>query len=301
MKDTRILKRGKRKRILLIIAAAVFIFIFTLSLIFIDNKNVDYEDFSVNADNIENGAAAGLKIAHLSDLHFPRIKVNIDGLLERVEEENVDFIAVTGDIIDRGADVNSCGIAEFIEKVVRIAPVYYVNGNHEKDHPQENNLYEILSSAGVTVLENESVNVSFGSKRITIAGLTDNADYGYNFIKDNPEIRKNYKVLLAHRPEKWTSYIAADNKIPPHLILTGHAHGGQFRFFGKGLVAPDQGFFPKFDSGLYAYTGSNYYYETAEDTYSQTINMIVSRGVGNSIIPFRFNNKPHVPVITVSF
>lgn len=67
------------------------------------------------------------------------------------------------------------------------------------------------------------------------------------------------------------------------LALSGHAHGGQFRLpFVGGLVAPNQGLFPKYDSGLYTEGNTN---------------MIVSRGIGNSILPFRFNNRPEVILI----
>ena len=282
------------------ITAILGVIVFVLGFIFIDNKTVDYESFSVGADNIKSEAVSGLKIAHLSDLHFPRIKVNLDEMLEKIKEEQVDFIAITGDIIDRGAEVNACGVLRFIEKVTRVAPVFYVHGNHEKNHPQEQFLYNALRSNGVVFLENESTNVSFGDKRVTLIGLTDNTEYNYSFIKNNPEIKNNYKILLAHRPEqkKWLSYISENNQIPPHLVLTGHAHGGQFRFFGQGLVAPNQGLFPKFDAGLYTHTGQ-YPYETAPERSPQTVNMIVSRGIGNSAFPFRFNNNPHIPIITV--
>ena len=49
--------------------------------------------------------------------------------------------------------------------------------------------------------------------------------------------------------------------------------------FIDGLVAPNQGLFPKYDAGLYT-DGST--------------SMVVSRGIGNSIIPFRFNNRPEI-------
>ena len=67
------------------------------------------------------------------------------------------------------------------------------------------------------------------------------------------------------------------------LVFSGHAHGGQFRLpFIGGLVAPNQGLFPKYDAGLYT---------------DGTTNMIVSRGIGNSIIPIRFNNRPEVVLV----
>ena len=64
------------------------------------------------------------------------------------------------------------------------------------------------------------------------------------------------------------------------LVLSGHMHGGQFRVpFLGGLYAPSHGFFPEYDAGLY----------TKSDT-----DMIVSRGLGNSIFPIRINNRPEI-------
>ena len=88
-----------------------------------------------------------------------------------------------------------------------------------------------------------------------------------------------FTILLSHRPELFDTYVSHDMD----LVLSGHAHGGQFRLpLIGGLVAPNQGLFPKYDAGLYS----------EGDT-----SVIVSRGIGNSIIPFRFNNRPEVVLI----
>ena len=92
----------------------------------------------------------------------------------------------------------------------------------------------------------------------------------------------SYTILLSHRPELFETYVCCG----VDLVLCGHAHGGQFRLpFIGGLVAPNQGLFPKYDSGLY--------------TDGKT-NMVVSRGLGNSIIPFRFNNRPEVVLVELN-
>lgn len=91
--------------------------------------------------------------------------------------------------------------------------------------------------------------------------------------------KTTYSILLSHRPELFEVY--AKNNID--LILSGHAHGGQFCLpLIGGLLAPNQGLFPKYDSGIY----------TQENT-----NMVVSRGIGNRLFPFRFNNCPEVILI----
>ena len=86
-------------------------------------------------------------------------------------------------------------------------------------------------------------------------------------------------ILLSHRPELFDTY--ANHNID--VVLSGHAHGGQFRLpFIGGLVAPNQGLFPEYDAGIYTEGNTN---------------MLVSRGVGNSILPFRINNRPEVILI----
>ena len=92
----------------------------------------------------------------------------------------------------------------------------------------------------------------------------------------------SYTILLSHRPELFETYVCCG----VDLVLCGHAHGGQFRLpFIGGLVAPNQGLFSKYDSGLYT---------------DRITNMVVSRGLGNSIIPFRFNNRPEVVLVELN-
>ena len=87
--------------------------------------------------------------------------------------------------------------------------------------------------------------------------------------------------MLSHRPETFQAYV--ENKLD--VVFAGHAHGGQFRIPGVGgLVAPGQGLFPTFTSGIYEDNGTN---------------MIVSRGLGNSIIPIRIFNTPEIIVVTL--
>ena len=94
-------------------------------------------------------------------------------------------------------------------------------------------------------------------------------------LKDS---ENDFTVLLSHRPEHLSVY--AKHSID--LCLTGHAHGGQIRLpFIGGLFAPNQGFLPKFDAGLFK---------------EQNTTMVISRGVGSSQFPLRFLNPPEIPV-----
>lgn len=91
----------------------------------------------------------------------------------------------------------------------------------------------------------------------------------------------NFSILLSHRPELISSYVASNMDI----VFSGHAHGGQIRLpFIGGLIAPDQGLFPKYTEGMYVYDNTS---------------LIVSRGLGNSLFPFRIFNRPELVVVTL--
>ena len=177
----------------------------------------------------------------------------------------------------------------FANEAVKIAPTYYVNGNHESRVPEEyEKLQKGLVEAGVTILENSSADITIGDETITLIGIND-PTFRMELVDDTMEQNiahqlasvvpdnENYKVLLAHRPEYFDVYAGKVD-----LVLSGHAHGGQFIIpFVGGFVAPGQGLFPEYYSGSYI---------------KENTEMIVSRGIGNSIIPFRVNNKPELIV-----
>lgn len=233
---------------------------------------------------------SGFRIAQVSDLHNAEFGKGNKKLLELLSESKPDIIVITGDFVDAGH--TDIGVAlDFAKVAVNIAPVYYVTGNHEASLSQYNELKTGLETIGVVVLEDETIQLKRDKEAITLIGLSDpNFTLKSDIFGEAPAMvstklnsladdESSYTILLSHRPELFESYVHCNID----LVLSGHAHGGQFRLpFIGGLIAPDQGIFPKYDAGLFT-NGST--------------NMIVSRGLGNSIIPIRFNNRPEVIVI----
>ena len=231
----------------------------------------------------------GYRIAHVSDLHNAEMGKDNEKLLTILRDADPDMIAITGDLIDsRSTNVEIA--LNFIREAVKIAPCYYVTGNHEARVNEYDELKSGMEAAGVIVLEDARTEISLEGKTITLIGVND-PSYQTDYLFGDAESVMNAKleelhtendgftILLSHRPELFDTY--ADHDID--LILSGHAHGGQFRLpFIGGLVAPNQGLFPEYDAGIY--TEGN-------------INMLVSRGIGNSILPFRINNRPEVILI----
>lgn len=231
----------------------------------------------------------GFKIVHLSDLHNKSFGKNQSSLIKKLKDLKPDLIIMTGDVIDRRHYKKEPAIT-LMQACTGIAPTAYVTGNHEVWHGSAPEIREELKALGVIVLNNQSVHLSTDKGSISLSGLADRADfmgqYDYEVMlekimqsaqADSPE--SSFHILLSHRPEQFDAYAAAGFD----LALSGHSHGGQFRLpFIGGFIAPDQGLFPKFDGGFYENGPSR---------------MIVSRGLGNSLMPIRLFNQPEIPVI----
>ncbi len=260
-----------------------FAAVFILMIIWVIWANTALELNKITVENPKIPQAFdGYIIAHVSDLHNDEIGEGNETIINMLRETNPDMIAMTGDIVDSiksGEDV----AYDFIKKAAEIAPCYYVTGNHEPRSAEKFAiLKDKLNEFGVVFLHNEKVALELNQEKITVAGIggaytnIDNLD---DTLKKLIEGEDNYTILLAHRPDFFDEYVKSGSD----LVLGGHAHGGQFRLpFVGGLYAPGQGFLPEYDSGIYT-EGST--------------SMIVSRGIGNSAFPIRFNNRPEIILV----
>ena len=231
----------------------------------------------------------GYRIAHVSDLHNAQMGKDNEKVLSMLRQADPDIIAITGDLID-SRNTNLEIALQFVKEAMKIAPCYYVTGNHEARVSEYDLLKAGMVSAGVVILENDQAEINIDGNAITLIGVDDPSfQTDYLFSDSDAVINakltelhtdgNGFTILLSHRPELFSIYAAHD----VDLVLSGHAHGGQFRIpFIGGVVAPNQGLFPEFDAGVY--TDGN-------------TNMLVSRGVGNSIIPFRVNNRPEIILV----
>lgn len=230
------------------------------------------------------------KIVQISDFHNNQSNTLTNDLIKEIEKQKPNIIVLTGDFVD-SSKTNVEVAINFIKKINTVAPIYYVSGNHEASISGYTKFKEQLLENKVIILENKTEVLKINESSINLMGIDDPRMAHESFISDSEIVkveldnvkynRDKYNILLSHRPELFDTYV--EKKID--LILTGHAHGGQIRIpFMGGIVAPNQGFFPKYTSGIF---------EKNKTT------MVVSRGIGNSIIPFRINNRPELVVITL--
>lgn len=253
------------------------------------NNTVGVTHYTVASSKLPE-VFSGIKIAQVSDLHNASFGRSNEQIIDALKAEKPALIALTGDLISSThLDINTA--MNFVRQAQKIAPCYYVSGNHEaRIGGDYQKLKNSLNRAGVIVLENDTRTLKRNGNTMQIAGIGDPEFIDRESLVQRAiiaqdleklHLSQNYTVLLSHRPEAFKEYCDAHI----NLVLCGHTHGGQFRLpFVGAIVAPDQGFFPRYDSGRY--------------TNGHTT-MIISRGLGSSVIPFRFNDQPELVFITL--
>ena len=253
------------------------------------NTALEVTEYSINSPEIPEGFD-GFRIAQISDLHNTEFGENNEKLLQMLRDAEPDIIAITGDLVDsRRTDLKVA--IDFLREAVKIAPCYYVTGNHESRITEFAELEKQMIEIGVILLRNDSCLLEREGDRLQLMGVDDCSFFSGS--NGNAQVKAMegeiyrmqtdaYTVLLSHRPELAVVY----DRYDVELVLCGHAHGGQFRLpLIGGLYAPDQGFFPKFTAGIYEMTN---------------LTMVVSRGLGNSAFPLRFHNRPEIVVVTLN-
>ena len=215
--------------------------------------------------------SAPVKFLFLSDLHDRYVPE----ALELMAQEKPDFVAFTGDAVNRHIGTAEKSI-RFLCEAAKLCPVFFSVGNHENCLPDMP--WDRLAAAGVTVLDNAETEIA----GLRIGGLS-------SWLKaeeKEPAARKfaahfaredgKFRLLLCHHPEYYPLFLKA---LDIDLILSGHAHGGQIRIFGQGLFAPGQGILPRYTAGLH------------------DGRLLISRGMANHTVIPRVFNPPEMLMV----
>ena len=275
-----------------IILGAIILALFVALVIwgvYCDNT-IAITNYCVN--NTKNDAK--LKFVVITDLHNKEYGEKNADLAELVKEQNPDFIAVCGDMVNRG-DPDTTKMKDVLEKLSKIAPTYCCLGNHERDNAAKfgTDFKSETDSTGAVLLDNEYIKFTKNGKSVLIGGMSDYPYYEFYTPDDDvpsrtlweefaEKAKNNFTILLHHQPE----YIAEDaKKNDIDLIVCGHTHGGQIQLpFIGGVIAPNQGLFPKYDKGEFDLDGTK---------------MIVCAGLSNTVFIPRINNQVEIGVVTV--
>jgi predicted MPP superfamily phosphohydrolase len=260
-----------------------------LTILFPLNHSLSVSHYSVASDKIGGQA----RLALVTDYHSCDYGDGQRGLLSAIDAERPDAVLLCGDIFDDRLPPDNT--LELIASLSSKYPCYYVSGNHEFWSGKADEFKDILASCGVTVLEGESDILEAQGGQIRISGIDDPdtdryASRSVPYAQQIEQLSVNaddeiYTVLLSHRPERISDLLP----LSPDLVVSGHAHGGQWRIpfiLENGLFSPNQGLFPK-------YTNGEYFFGNTE--------LIVSRGLAreSTRIP-RLFNRPEIVIITLA-
>ncbi len=274
------MKLKKKKKLIIIVVILIFILIAC-------DMRLKTVVYTIESDKISQPVT----IALITDLHSDKYGKDQKTLIEAVDEEMPDVVLLGGDIFD---DEKSYDNAETtIKNLAQNYPCYYVTGNHEYWSDDIDNILDIVRSYGVEVLSGDCETLEVDGEIINICGVDDPAVVKYTKHSEDIETQMKtalkeadteyYTILLSHRPELIDTYKEYDFD----LVLSGHAHGGQWIIPGlvNGIYVPNQGVFPE-------YAGGRYDYDTGT--------MIISRGLAreSTLVP-RVFNRPELVVIKV--
>lgn len=209
-----------------------------------------------------------LNIACVSDVHGRKSDAVVDALVEL----SPDVILLAGDIVEVSNDFmkqRNENAMRFLERIAGIAPIYYCFGNHEiyyshtskekdrvPDKEMEIETVKKIKALGINLINDSFNKICLSNDDILVGGLVCGRDMNPALKIKEPDLlflseydkEEAFKILLCHYPHYYERYLKNTSF---DLILAGHAHGGQWRIFGRGIYSPHQGLFPKYTSGIY--------------------------------------------------
>lgn len=270
----------KRKAIAAVTAAALM-----GALLLLDSRfNIDATGYELSFKKLP-GEFEGFRIVLVSDLHGWSFGRDNGALIKKIRSAKPDLVAITGDMVSREKDFEA--VEALLDGIEGIAPIYYVNGNHEWGGSFTGRMEALMEKHGVKCLSNEYEAFEQGRARIVICGVEDRngradmirpAALAEKLREEYPE---DFVLWLQHRNDT----LIYNPSLPVELVLSGHAHGGIIRLPFLGGVLDVRGKLgAEYEKGVYNEGG---------------LTQLVSRGLGNSVIIPRFLNRPELPIITL--
>ncbi|MCG7344180.1 metallophosphoesterase [Sporosarcina sp. ACRSL] len=268
--------------------ATLIIFIALCLFIYIGNKNtssvvINHIDINGNSGTKDKNLKP-LRILHISDLHLENISISPDDLYEKVENQPIDLIALTGDFLDRKRSIPK--LSSYLEVLKKLNPpfgIYAVLGNHDyvlrnKDLKQLKNM---LIQNDVKLLQNENDMIDIDGVQFNIIGIDDFSTKRSNLVKSYDGLEKGYNLVITHDP----NVVLTMNNYHFDYLLSGHFHGGQIHW-PKPYHLVKMGKLVRMNmvKGLHSYKEKQFY---------------ISEGLGQTGINIRIGSRPEITIHNV--
>lgn len=252
------------------------------------------KDYTVHASETGKRLSAPVRLAFLSDLHCEDYGPKQGPIMDILKGFDPHAVLIGGDAYDERRIWDKTN--ETISLCAENWRTFYTPGNHEVKTRAAERCKKEAEAAGAVVLAGTGILIRGDAEPGTEADGSVFLCGAEDPLKQEEEHSRQmracadlcaerptcFSILMTHRPERVDEY----KSFPADLILTGHAHGGQWIFPGipNGVYGPDQGIFPKYGGGEFVW---------------KTNRMICSRGLGNVTHIARFGNPPELVCITV--
>ncbi len=250
-------------------------------------------------------AGLRLRIAALSDIHASLPYMSADrvrAIADRTNALEPDLIVLVGDFVAGSrmvsGDVPASAWSKALAGLRAPLGVYAALGNHDwwEDRTAQRTgdaplARRALEDVGIRVLENEAVPLRTAPAPVWLAGLGDQLAFlpARRRDRDRPLGIDDMPRMLAAVPEGAPMILLAHEPdvfptVPARVALTlsGHTHGGQVRLFGYSPVVP-----------------SRYQNRYAYGLVREHTDLVVSGGLGYSIVPVRFGVPPEITIVDI--
>jgi predicted MPP superfamily phosphohydrolase len=242
----------------------------------------EFKEYPIEFENLPD-EFDGFKILQISDLHFGFLNPEfyIQYIIDRSNDYGADIIVGTGDYVKKKKSNTETEIVwNYLNQLNAKHGVYFVLGNH--DHWANTNFALKKLNESKFSLRHKGKILEKRNSKIAIIGAGDfwEDEYGIEKILENLP-KDMFRIVLAHNPE--SSDFATKHRVD--LFISGHTHGGQ-------IIIPFINYAP-----LLPVKNKKYSFGIKTNSVNQKV--FISKGVGWSIIPFRFNCRSEIPIIVL--
>lgn len=209
---------------------------------------------------------APFQLFFISDIHRRKIS---NQLIKEIGS-SIDIVIIGGDLAEE--NVSKKLIAENLEKLAQIAPIFFVWGNNDRE-VGESTIRELIENVNGTLLENQAICVRDDDHRIMIVGIDDVSSGKTNIQQSFVSTKKEDTIIfVSHTPSVFNK---VRNEYGPDLSLAGHTHGGQIRLGSFGL------------------------YPLGEFNIDHEKATLISNGYGTTFLPLRLGASSECHIVTI--
>lgn len=231
--------------------------------------------------DIETNKGKVLKILHISDLHIENISITPQNIMQQLDAQSLDLIALTGDFLDRKKSIPK--LIPYLEELSKLNPkygAYAVFGNHDyvlKDRDFQQ-LKDILNQYGFKTLQNENAVITVDGEAVNVIGIDNFSTNHSNLVKSFAGLQQGSNLVLTHDP----NVVLEMDKYHFDYLLSGHFHGGQIHW-PKPYHLRKMGKLVKLNmvKGLHKLEGRPFY---------------ISEGLGQTGINIRVGSRPEITI-----